>query len=93
MSLVYVLAMLVALVAAFPGWLLSRPAGERRFTWRFIAHGALFVAMVTASVDHYRGGEWFWLATTLLAAWFFLGKTIHWWRAVERERKGAPNGR
>lgn len=72
-----------AAICAVPGWLLPLRDGVARFTWRYLACGAWAVSFCWVAFD----GPWYMTVFSFAFGGYLLGRTRHWWREVEQQRK------
>jgi hypothetical protein len=77
------LALLVWAMFALGGWVLPLRDGHPRFTFRFLAWGALIVAWLAFGVN--ASNDFVKCLDYALALWAGC-RTAHWWHASEKAR-------
>ncbi len=82
-ALLTLLGLAVWAVLALVGWVLPLRDGVERFTFRYLAWGALLAVQLIRIADW----RWSWsMAINALVALFCLSRVSHWWNLAEARR-------
>jgi len=81
---------MIALAAFFAfgfcGWVAPIREGNHRFTFRYLACGALTACTLAAANHNWDQRRWLLLAVDVCATWYAIGRTTYWWRKAEAVR-------